>query len=215
MERYPVRLHNLERFVQKSPSVRRIDFLGTAIYDSSELPEILELCAANNIEVSFGKFKCTTDENLNAIANSPAVKSIIYVDSDDVRESIDALNKMKKYAIEIIPIREAAATPQDEITSSSYGFYNLADEISDNISCAKLVGFPMIDFDGTFLGCWDNSMGSTVNAFDVGIDAAINSGFVRGMRRMLIGGRPNFDLPCARCPIYASLVWTNKRLDIK
>ena len=118
--------------------------------------------------------------------------------------NVDA--KSKSDASSKIPLR----TP----VPSSFGFFDLPGGFQ-NLPCGRLLNYPMINFDGRFVGCWENYQDTPINVFEIGIAAALEHKFVKRMCKMLRTGRLDIDIPCMRCPIFTSLVWNNKRVYIK
>jgi len=105
-------------------------------------------------------------------------------------------------------------TPQDKLSKTSFAFYHFADDIK-NIACLNLLKEPMFDYNGDLLGCWQNpDKKHSVNAFDTGIEKALNSKTVNNMLNMLKTGKICKTCPCTRCHVFASLVWTNQTIDV-
>ena len=74
----------------------------------------------------------------------------------------------------------------------------------DAPNCHRLWTEPQINWDGRVLGCTRNFWGEFGgNAFDDGLEAAVNSAGMRYAREMLLGKKPaRDDIPCATCDIY-------------
>jgi len=70
--------------------------------------------------------------------------------------------------------------------------------------CHQLWNGPQVNWDGRMLGCCRNYWGGFgANAFEDGLDAAMNSEKMVYARRMLEGKElPREDIPCASCDIY-------------
>lgn len=204
-----------KRFIQKSPFVRRVAFIGKAIFDLPEFPEMVKFCATNNIYLIFGEVGETSIENLRALVE---YQNVILINIHEDENNVKFLNQYKQQFNYNLPsiniIISTKRVPQDELSSSSYAFYNLADDIK-NIACLNLLSEPMLNYNGDLLGCWQNpDKKHTVNAFELGMEKAFNSVAVKKMLNMLKTGKICKSCPCTRCPIFASLVWTNQKIDV-
>ncbi len=73
--------------------------------------------------------------------------------------------------------------------------------------CLQLWRQPALNWDGRLFGCCVNYWQDFgVNAFDVGLDAAVNHPTIEHTRRMLMGqAEPQPDTPCLRCDHYREL----------
>ena len=211
----PVDFRQFQKFIQKSPFIRRVAFIGKAIFDMPEFPELVYFCAANNIYLIFGEVGTTSEQNLRALVE---YKNVLFINIHEDENNVDLLNKYKLQFNSELPeinlIIHEKHTPQEEISNNSYAFYNLADD-TKNIHCLNLLREPMIKYDGELLGCWQNpDKNHPINAFDLGMEKAINNRAYLNMLQMLKTGKINKSCPCTRCPVFASLVWTNKTVDV-
>jgi len=73
--------------------------------------------------------------------------------------------------------------------------------------CHQLWTEPQVNWDGKILGCCVNYWGDFGgNAFEDGLDAALNSERLRVAREMLLGrSEPRAGIPCTTCSVYKSL----------
>lgn len=212
----PVDFARFEQFIQKSPFVRRVAFIGKAIFDMPDFPKFIEMCATNNIDLIFGEMGEISDDNVSCLVKHQNVLFINMYENDTHIKQINDLKQQLNVKLPDIKIiqKNQQHYPQDEISPDSYAFFNLADNI-DNIECLNLLKEPMINYDGTMLGCWRNPDKTlSVNAFDLGMDKTLNHPTYKHMLHMLKTLKINLKSPCARCPIFTSLIWTNKKLDI-
>lgn len=210
-----VDFEKFKQFIQKSPFIRRVAFIGMAVFDMPEFPEMVRFCAINNIYLIFGEVGKTSDENLRALVE---YNNVILINIHEDEHNVKLLNKYKQQFNSDLPdiniIIPMKHTPQDEISASSYAFYNLADDIQ-NIACLNLLKEPMLNYDGSLLGCWQNpDTKHPVNAFDLGMEKALNSTQYKNILKMLKSGKICKSCPCTRCPVFASLVWTNQKIDV-
>lgn len=204
-----------KKFIKKSPFIRRVAFIGNAIFNMPEFPEMIQFCAINNIYLIFGEVSETSTENLRALVE---YKNVILINIHEDKHNVKLLNEYKQQFNSelpeiniIIPVKH---TPQDEISATSYAFYNLADDIQ-NIACLNLLSEPMLNYNGELLGCWQNpDKKHPVNAFDLGMEKAFNRPYIKNMLRMLKTGKICKSCPCTRCPVFASLVWKNETIDV-
>ena len=212
----PVDFSHFENFIHKSPFVRQIAFIGRAIFDMPNFPEMVKMCAVNNITLLFGEMGETSVENAYALVEN---QNVLFVNIHENDANIEKINYLKnKLNVQLpdvnIIVPAPPHYPQDDISEDSYAFYNLADD-TRNIACLNLIKEPMINYDGALLGCWQNpDKKHPINAFDLGIDAAINHPEYRKILKMLKSGKINISAPCARCPIFASLIWSDKTIDV-
>lgn len=93
---------------------------------------------------------------------------------------------------------------------------NSGRDYQENI-CHQLWDQPQINWDGRVLGCcrnfWMNFGG---NAFEDGLDEAVNHETMRYARRMLTGAaEPRADIPCTTCELYLNMRRTGLRIDRK
>jgi hypothetical protein len=213
----PVQYDLFENFIRKSPFVRQIAFIGKAIFDSPDVIKIIDLCRLKSIALIFGEMAENVPfEIVDAIVNSGIVIAVNLHDGD---KNIDVLNELKtKYQMPIPEvnaiIKTPPRTPQDTLSATSYAFYNLADD-KNNVPCWNLLNEPMIDYDGSLLGCWTNpDKKHPINAFDLGIQSALNKSPFLNMIKMLKTGKINVQCPCARCPVFASFIWSDSTIDV-
>ncbi len=211
----PVDFGQFKKFIEKSPFIRRVAFIGSAIFDMPEFPEMVRFCAINNIYLIFGEVCETSTGNLRALVE---YKNVILINIHEDKHNVKILNEYKQEFNSDLPeiniIIPVKRTPQDEISATSYAFYNLADDLK-NIACLNLLSEPMFNYNGELLGCWQNpDKKHPINAFDLGMEKAFNSSFVKNMLNMLKTGKINKSCPCTRCPVFASLVWSNKKVDV-
>jgi hypothetical protein len=212
---HAVDFEQFKKFIQKSPFVRRVAFIGKAIFDLPEFPEMVKFCAVNNIYLIFGEVGETLTANLRALVE---YKNVILINIHEDKHNVKLLNQYKQEFNSDLPkiniIVPANHAPQDEISATSYAFYNLADDITD-IACLNLLQEPMLDYNGELLGCWQNpDKKHPVNAFDLGMEKAFSSAPIKKMLTMLKTGKICKSCPCTRCPVFASLVWTDQKIDI-
>lgn len=257
VSRFPVRYLNFLDFIERSPELGYINFLGDKIFtDSEELPDILDLCAKHGIDVEISNLANAAPDIVASLVTSGAVVRVVFPHAQEeelkpvVDEIIRLRNEYKLTKPEILCIVEneqqfaalvskqakasqtgtkntkpapenAAIVPSQKSEKpierapvpTSFGFYDLVGDLK-NLPCGRLLSYPLLNFDGRFIGCWENYQDTPVNAFKLGIVAAMNHKFVKRMCKMLYTGRPDVDIPCMRCPIYTSLVWANKRVRL-
>lgn len=213
--KYPVAFLDLDDFVTKSPSLNHIVFLGNTMLMSPELPDILKLCKSHKITVEFAHCENILDTNIAPIVESGAVTHIYFQeqDTEKLTDVFSTLDKLKQKIDTDSPILVQTPTPTNHppVQPESFEFYNLADDIN-SIPCAGLTQNLIINYDGLVFGCSENMAGTPINAFRIGLDAALQHKFLKRMKRMLRTGRPDVNLPCCRCPVFLSLIWSNKRL---
>ena len=205
-------------FLEKSPFVRRIVFIGQHIFDSPRFLEILSLCRSHNIALIFGDVPETTLENISGLVQCGNVYAINILETN---KNIKTINELKEKlntdypVVHIIPESTNTRDAQFGMTRESYAFYNLADDMR-KIPCLKLLQEPMINHDGQLLGCWENPPRKyKINAFHLGLERAMNNRYYLNIFKMLRTQKLDFNCPCARCPVFASMLWTNKKIDIK
>lgn len=213
--RYPVTFLDLSDFVAKSPTLGHIVFLGNTMLMSPELPDILKLCKSHKITIEFAHCENILDTNIAPIVESGAVTHIFFQEQDTKKltDVFSTLDKLKQKMGTDSPILVQTPTPpkHPDVQPKSFEFYNLADDIN-SIPCAGLIQNLVINYDGLVFGCSENMAGTPINAFQIGLDAALQHKFLKRMKRMLRTGRPDVNLPCCRCPVFLSLIWSNKRL---
>ena len=212
----PIDFAQFEKFIQTSPFVRRIAFIGTAIFDMPEFPKLIEMCAVNNIDLIFGEMGNISDDDVPCLVK---YRNVLFINMHNDNPHIKQINDLKEQLnvklpdIKIVP-KTQSHVPQDEISKDSYAFFNLADNI-DDIECLNLFKEPLINYDGALLGCWKNpDKTHPINAFDLGMERALNHTEYKRIIHMLKTHKINMNSPCARCPIFASLIWTNQKLDV-
>lgn len=211
----PVDFARFQKFIEKSPFVRRVAFIGRAIFDMPEFPEMVKFCAVNNIYLIFGEVGETSTQNLRALVE---YRNVLFINIHEDKHNVKLLNEYKQEFNSELPniniIIHEKHTPQEEISETSYAFYNLADDIK-NIPCLNLIAEPMMNYNGDMLGCWQNpDKDHKINAFDLGMDAALNAREFKNMIKMLKTGKIIKSCPCTRCPVFASLVWSNQTIDV-
>lgn len=213
----PVSYDLFENFIRKSPFIRQIAFIGKGIFDSSEFTKILDLCRLKSIALIFGEMARNVPiEIVDAMVRAGNIIAVNIYDGDpNINNMIELKNKYQMPVPEVNAIIQTEPrTPQDSLSESSYAFYNLADD-KNNIPCWNLLYEPMIEFDGSLLGCWANpDKKHPINAFELGMESALNKSPFINMIKMLKSGKINTKCPCARCPVFASLVWDNSTIDI-
>lgn len=213
----PVDFNSFANFIQKSPYIRQIAFIGPAILEMPEFEEMIELCAINNIHLIFGEIVETKPENIIALVK---YKNVIALNIHENDKNLELLVKTKQEMFVRNPeisviVKKENSTPDTTISKTSYGFYNLADDVT-NIACLNLLREPMINYNGELLGCWQNpDKKHPINAFDLGMKRALNKSEYKKMLNMVKTGKIDTSCPCARCPIFMSLIWTNKKIDVK
>lgn len=211
----PVDLERFKKFINKSPFIRRVAFIGKAIFDMPEFPELIRFCAQNNIYLIFGEVGETSTDNLRALVE---YQNVLFINIHEDKHNVKLLQQYKQQFNSDLPdinlIISEKHSPQEDISDTSYAFYNLADDIK-NIHCLNLLREPMLNYDGSLLGCWQNpDEKHPSNAFDLGMDAALNSRHYTNILKMLKSGKIIKSCPCTRCPVFASLVWKNQTADI-
>lgn len=204
-----------KRFIEKSPFIRRVAFIGKAVFDMPDFPEMVKFCAINNIYLIFGEVGETSTTNLRALVE---YKNVLFINIHEDAHNVKLLQEYKQQFNSELPdinlIVPQSHTPQDELSNTSFAFFNLADDI-EHIHCLNLLNEPMLNWNGDLLGCWQNQDKShPINAFDLGMDDALNHPKYKSIFKMLKTGVINKSCPCTRCPIFASLVWSNKKIDV-
>ena len=73
--------------------------------------------------------------------------------------------------------------------------------------CYELWNSPQVNWDGRVLGCCRNFWGDFgANAFTEGLEASVNSPWMRYARQMLLGKKPARDgIPCSSCDLYSDM----------
>ena len=206
-----------------SGGIRQIAFMGRAMYTSPEFPAILDLLGHFQIEIFFNGVCEMPDDAINAIIKNGFVKKIYHADemTDEVQSVIDKIEFVKKSANTNLPeiiITQRPADPSElshlDPDAEFHGYFNFARDV-DTMPCMKLVSFPLIDYDGIFIGCWDIRLRKEdVNVFNDGIEVAINSRPISRIIKMLRRCDPDHKTPCVGCPGFISLMFTEKKLDI-
>ncbi len=213
----PVSYDLFENFIRKSPFIRQIAFIGKGIFDSPDFTKILDLCRLKSIALIFGEMARNVPiEIVDAMVRAGNIIAVNIHDGDpNINNMIELKNKYQMPVPEVNAIIQTEPrTPQDSLSESSYAFYNLADD-KNNIPCWNLLYEPMIEFNGSLLGCWANpDKKHPINAFELGMESALNKSPFINMIKMLKSGKINTKCPCARCPVFASLVWDNSTIDI-
>ena len=213
----PVSYDLFENFIRKSPFIRQIAFIGKGIFDSPDFTKILDLCRIKSIALIFGEMaRDVPFKTVDAMVRAGNVIAVNIHDGDpNINNMIELKNKYQMPVPEVNAIIQTEPrTPQDSLSESSYAFYNLADD-KNNIPCWNLLYEPMIEFDGSLLGCWANpDKKHPINAFELGMESALNKSPFINMIKMLKSGKINTKCPCARCPVFASLVWNDSTIDI-
>lgn len=210
-----VDFRQFKKFIKKSPYIQRVAFVGAAIFGMPEFSEMVRFCAENNIWLIFGEMGKTTQENLRALVEYGNVISVnMYEDEEDIKIIQEYKQQFNSEYPQINLIVQQKHTPQDEISPRSYAFYNLADDVQ-NVPCLNLLEEPMLNYNGDLLGCWANpDIKHPVNAFDLGMEKAINSTAIKKILTMLKTGKICKSCPCTRCTVFKSLVWSDKKIDI-
>ena len=214
--KYPVAFLDFEEFVSKSPSLHHIMFAGNTMLVSPELPDILNVCKKNNITIEFLHCSEIMESNIQPIVKSGIVKHLYFFeqDVDTLAQSLSTIDKLKQKSGQEYPTLVVKATQPEQNTNAlpeSFGFYNLADNIN-TIPCAGFIKHPIINYDGLVFGCSENMAGTPINAFKIGIEETLKHKYIKRIKKMLRTGHPDVDLPCCRCPVFASLVWSNKKI---
>lgn len=213
----PISLPHFERFIIKSPYIRQVAFVGKAIFDLPNFPDLIAFCRQQNLAVIFGEVGPTSLENIEALVKYGCVISINIHEGDPNIQTIIDLKEQYNVNIpnvNIIIKSDNKRTPQDTLSNTSYAFYNLADDTRE-IACLDAIAEPMVDYDGSLLGCWQNpDKNHPVNLFDLGMEKAFNTKHFKSILKMLKTGKIDISCPCARCPVFVSLIWSNKKLDI-
>jgi hypothetical protein len=203
-------------FLDKSPHIQQIAFVGKAIFDTPNFISILEACVAHDIFVIFGEVGPTTYENIYALVQFGNVIAVnIHENDPNLQTLLELKEKFNTPYPEVnIIVMGEPHIPQDSLSNTSYAFYNLADDI-ESIACKNLITEPMLNYDGGLIGCWHNTNHKhPINAFDLGIDRAINHKKYKRIIRMLQTHKICMECPCARCPVFASMIWANKKCKL-
>lgn len=237
---FPIRYLNFLDFIELSPELGYINFIGDKMFtDSEELPDVLELCAKHGITVEFSNLAVMAPDVVSSLVSTGCVARVTFVHAQEqelkpVIDEIIRLRNLHKSATPAITClvdddmslatmsdaqntSVASDVPKKTVepvsTPTSFGFYDLDDNLKD-LPCTRLLGYPLLDFDGRFVGCWENYQDTPINAFQIGIAAALEHKFVKRMCKMLYTGRPDVDIPCMRCPVFMGLTWNNKRIRL-
>lgn len=214
---HPVEWVQFERFLKKSPYIRQIAFIGRGIFKMPSFVEMVKYCRDNDIILIFGECADTTEEKIDALVEFGNVICVNIYKNDKHVDRL--LNLKEKHNTEIPEVNlivdlPSSRTPQDTLSANSYAFYNMG-ESTHNIACLRMLTEPMIDYNGELLGCWENlDISHPINAFDLGMESALNHRAYKNILKMLRTGRINMSCPCARCLIFDGLVWNNKTVDI-
>ena len=211
----PVEFIPFSQFLDKSPNIQQIAFIGKAIFDSPDFISILELCASRDIFLIFGEVGATSYENIYALVQFGNVIAVNIHEDDPNVQTLMALKERfdTPYPEVNIIVSAPPHIPQDSLSEQSYAFYNLADDIN-NVGCINMWREPMIDYDGGLIGCWQNTnFKHPINAFKLGLDKAINHKKYKQIIHMLQTHKICLECPCARCPIFASMIWSNKKIS--
>lgn len=118
---------------------------------------------------------------------------------------------------EFSPVRNREALRREIGASSINEYQQRFGRHYDALNCHRLWTEPQINWDGRVLGCTRNFWGEFGgNAFEDGLQAAINSEGMRYARDMLLGRAPaRDDIPCSTCDVYlgrrAEGKWVPKR----
>lgn len=116
------------------------------------------------------------------------------------------------------PVRDAeslrASSGVGAASRDEYRRLNGGRDYQENI-CHQLWDQPQINWDGRVLGCcrnfWMNFGG---NAFEDGLEDAINHETMRYARRMLTTlAEPRADIPCTTCDLYLNMRATGRRIE--
>ena len=116
------------------------------------------------------------------------------------------------------PVHDAeslrAASGVGAASRDEYRHLNEGRDYQENI-CHQLWDQPQINSDGRVLGCcrnfWMNFGG---NAFDDGLQEALNHETMRYARRMLTGrAEPREDIPCTTCDLYLNMRAAGRRIE--
>ena len=213
----PVSLPHFKKFILKSPYIRQVAFIGKAIFDLPEFVDLIAFCSQQNLSLIFGEVGSTSIENIEALVKYGCVMAInIYEGDPNIQKIFDFQAKycLPVPEVNLIVKSDVRRTPQDTLSDTSYAFYNLADDTRE-IACLNLLEEPLVDYDGSLLGCWQNpDKKHPINLFDLGIDKALNNKHYKSILKMLKTGKIDTSCPCARCPIFVSLIWANKKLDV-
>ena len=212
----PVLFSAFTRFIDKSPFVRQIAFIGKGIFDMPEFVEMVRFCACRNIILIFGEVGPTSPQNIRALVEYGNVICVNIYEKDPNVSLL--LNYKTEFEAEIPEINLIVSvpkpTPQESNANLSYDFFNRGHDVND-IECLKLLTEPMIDYNGDFLGCWHNiDRKHPINAFDVGMDSALNHRCYKRILKMLRTGHIDMSCPCARCLVFDGMVWTGNTVDV-
>lgn len=213
----PISSNTLIDLLDTSHSIEQIAFMGPKIFDSSELQQLLDICKARNIRVIFGDLQPLTPEQMDFLTDPTYLTAVNILDTDPQLPKLQKLQSSKKSNHPFINIIKESnkATPQDGLSYEHFNFFDQANDI-DHIECLNLLQEPLINYDGTLIGCWNNPDEKTpVNVCNTGIQKALNHCFVNKMLHMLKTGKVNMKCPCARCSVFMALLWKNAKLDLQ
>ncbi|WP_421855065.1 radical SAM protein [Oricola sp.] len=123
------------------------------------------------------------------------------------------LNWDEKYS----PIRDREAVAREVksgVTSRSEYRSTYGEDYMERV-CHQLWDQPQVNFDGTVWGCCRNNWQAFEgNAFEDGLEAALNSEQMSYARAMITGNaEPREDVPCTRCRIYRNFRKEGRYLD--
>lgn len=211
----PVDFEQFSAFIQKSPFIRRIAFVGHRIFDMPRFCDMVKLCAQNNISLIFMEMGAASDDKLRALVE---YKNVVFINTYKKDKYVKTIEKFKQEFNSSQPdihvIKKENILPQNYLSETSYSFYNMADTI-EQIPCKNFILEPMIDSDGNLIGCCQNPDKKTpLNIFDLGIEKTFRHKYCTNIIKMLKTGKINTKCPCTRCPVFASLIWTNQTTDI-
>jgi hypothetical protein len=212
----PVDWEQFKRFLQKSPFIRQVAFVGKGIFKMRQFVQMVAYCNDNNIILIFGECGNTTAENIDALVEYGNVICVNIYENDTHVNRLLALKT--KYNTDIpevnLIVDVPKRTPQDKIPMDSYAFYSHGTN-THNIACLQMLKEPMIDYNGDLLGCWENlDSKHPINAFDLGMEQALNHRSYKNIMKMLRTGKICMSCPCARCLIFQGLVWSGNTVDV-
>lgn len=213
----PIKISTLIDLLDTSNTIKQIAFMGSKIFDSDEFQEMLDICHSRGIRIIFGDVQPLTKLQMDLLTNSKYLTAINILDTDPQLPKIQKLQKSKNSTHPFINIINSnnKATPQDNLSYEHFNFFDQANDI-EHIECLNLLKEPLINYDGTFIGCWLNPDGKTpIKTEELGLYKATSHCFVKQMIHMLKTGKVNMKCPCARCTVFMALLWNNKKIDLE
>ena len=85
----PIDLDRFASFIKKSPFVRRIAFIGKSVFDMQNFPELIKICAVNNINLIFGEMGEISDDKARALVE---YQNVLFVNTHENNNDSDNNN---------------------------------------------------------------------------------------------------------------------------